>query len=182
MNKFKKVREDVESDDEEVSINLNNDDYPDMSPSFVVMAPPSDDNMSMYVYGARIVSATLFVTIFFTMSSSPGLGSIFSWHPILMTLGCCVFMTEGMLAYVSRVPEVSRAAARKKHGKYQVIALACVLFGYMSIFISHENTGKSHIGKGTTYSRGIHVFLGLIILILCVVQGVFGIRKYLRYV
>ena len=43
MNKFKKVG-DVESDDEEVSINLNNDDYPDMSPSFVVMAPPSDDN------------------------------------------------------------------------------------------------------------------------------------------
>lgn len=182
-NKFKKKGV-VESDDEEVSINLDNDTYPDMSPSFVVMAPPSGDPTATYVNATRIIAIAMSLIIFFSMASRPGLGNIFSWHPIFMTLGCIFFMTEGMMAYVSRVPEVSRAVARKKHAKYQILALACIMLGYMAVFISHEKNSKSHLGLNddTTFSRGIHVFLGLLILILCVVQGVFGIRKYLRYV
>jgi len=189
--KYGKVRRGEDDDDEEVNIRLNDDDddeydVPDMSPSFVVMAPPSSvaDKARNYVRAIRFVTFTLTLTLFFTMASSPGLGSIFSWHPIFMMLGFVVFMTEGLLAYVISVPEISRSNARKRHGKFQVIALACVFVGYLAVFISHEESGKSHLGldDNTSFSRGIHVFLGLSILILCIIQGVFGIKKYLRCV
>ena len=100
----------------------------------------------------------------------------FSWHPVLMTLAFIVFMPQGMNHYFAgTLLEVDRAASRKKHAMYQIIAVLLAIGGWIAIFVAHS--GKSHTGSGATTVKQIHVWLGYLVLLGVVFQAFIGMMK-----
>lgn len=63
-------------------------------------------------------------------------GSLFSWHPTLMSLGYTAFMAEGVLTAVKLRPRegVSRIRAIFTHVFWQALALICVAGGFLAIY------------------------------------------------
>ena len=48
--------------------------------------------------------------------------------------------------------------------------------GWISIFVAHS--GKSHTGEGASTAKQVHVWVGYLVLLLVLLQGVVGISKY----
>ena len=100
----------------------------------------------------------------------------FTWHPVLMTLAFIVFMPQGMNHYwAGTLLEVDRAASRKKHAMYQIIAVLLAIGGWVAIFVAHS--GASHTGSGASTVKQIHVWLGYLVLLGVVFQGFIGMMK-----
>jgi cytochrome b-561 len=101
---------------------------------------------------------------------------IFNWHPILMTLGFVVFMTEALLAYKAPWSDASTRAARKtSHWAFHSLAALCVLFGLIAVFNSHNL--KRPEPMPNLYSA--HSCLGLFTVALAAFQFALGCAAYL---
>ena len=63
-------------------------------------------------------------------------GSLFSWHPTLMSLGYLAFMAEGVLTAIKFRPREgsSRIRAICTHVFWQLLALICIAGGFIAIY------------------------------------------------
>ena len=131
----------------------------------------------------RIAAITTCIIVASYMSDSPGINDIFSWHPIFMSVGFVVVMTEGLLSYVDVAPgESDRKVRRSRHGLIQTIAALFVLAGYACIFSAHAKKGQSQfaLGDDETTSRILHVWIGYIVILGVLLQIAVGAFKYAR--
>ncbi|KAK9861801.1 hypothetical protein WJX84_007059 [Apatococcus fuscideae] len=83
-------------------------------------------------------------------------GTLFSWHPTLMSLGYLSFMVEGVLTAIKFRPREgsSRVRAIFAHIFWQILAIICVAGGFLAIYENKVNLGKPHF-------RSYHAKVGL---------------------
>lgn len=101
---------------------------------------------------------------------------IFNWHPILMTLGFVIFMTEAVLAY--KAPwstSFSRATRKLIHWVLHSCAALSICFGLLAVFNSHNL--KLPVPMPNLYSA--HSYLGIFTVALAAFQFLLGLAAYL---
>lgn len=79
----------------------------------------------------------LVVAVSLTLSFAQFDNSLFAWHPIFMSLGYILFMTEGVLSALSfRSLEggAERVQAIQGHALLQLRAVVCICLGFGVIF------------------------------------------------
>ncbi|EWM20939.1 cytochrome b-561 domain containing 1 [Nannochloropsis gaditana] len=106
--------------------------------------------------------------------------TLFSFHPVFMSMGCVLFMTEGILAYRNHacfqfLSPIMRNSARVKlqniHRGFHILAAVCVVMGMAFIF---SNKVKKH---RTILPTSIHAALGFLVCALMVLQMIAGLEK-----
>lgn len=63
-------------------------------------------------------------------------GSLFSWHPVFMSLGYIIFMSEGLLAAIMfrSIDGAERVSAIQSHALLQLRAVLCICLGFGVIY------------------------------------------------
>ena len=156
---------------------------------FAFIGPPAPPMFSWLARGSAVlvltlvghwVSAYLGGVAMAPQASADGRSNdtngIFNWHPILMTLGFVVFMTEAVLAYKAPWSHDSPRPARKTfHWAFNSLAALCILFGLVAVFNSHNL--KLPEPMPNLYSA--HSFLGIFTVSLAAAQFALGFAAYL---
>ncbi|KAF6732254.1 Cytochrome b561 domain-containing protein 1 [Oryzias melastigma] len=120
------------------------------------------------VFSAHLTSLTLTITV--SVLSRPGT-SLFSWHPVCMTVAFCVFMTEGVLLFSAEGSPFcfkSRKGKVRVHWLCQVLVLTAAATGLGFIVASKSVSEHPHL---TSW----HSLLGSCTLASTLLQAVFGI-------
>uniref|UniRef100_A0A2K6M416 ascorbate ferrireductase (transmembrane) n=2 Tax=Rhinopithecus TaxID=542827 RepID=A0A2K6M416_RHIBE len=112
-------------------------------------------------------------TIFLTALSRPGT-SLFSWHPVFMSLAFCLCMAEAILLFS---PEhspfffCSRKARIRLHWAGQTLAILCAALGLGFIISSRTRSELPHlvswhswVGALTLLATGVQALCGLCLL------------------
>lgn len=124
-----------------------------------------------------------------------GPGSIFSYHPLLMSLGFGLMISMGfwMFNYEDLPGEWidSRSARRKAHALCQLTGISLIVMGYLAVMKAHRDTPGTKLFQvsdpdtaswtftiGPSWIRLAHVIIGYLALGLMVVQLVVGALKY----
>ncbi|XP_004615272.2 transmembrane reductase CYB561D2 isoform X2 [Sorex araneus] len=97
--------------------------------------------------GAAAHLVALGFTIFVTVLARPG-SSLFSWHPVLMSLAFSFLMTEALLVFSpesSLLRSLSRKGRTRCHWVLQLLALMCALLGLGLVILHKEQLGKAHL-------------------------------------
>lgn len=97
--------------------------------------------------GAAAHLVALGFTIFVAVLARPG-SSLFSWHPVLMSLAFSFLMTEALLVFSpesSLLRAFSRKARARCHWVLQLLALLCALLGLGLVILHKEQLGKAHL-------------------------------------
>uniref|UniRef100_A0A8D0G7Z5 ascorbate ferrireductase (transmembrane) n=1 Tax=Sphenodon punctatus TaxID=8508 RepID=A0A8D0G7Z5_SPHPU len=98
------------------------------------------------VSGAAAHLVSLGFTIFVAVLVRPG-SSLFSWHPLLMSLAFSFLMTEALLTFSpesSLLRSFSRKAKVRFHWALQLLSLLCALMGLGIISYNKYLNGKAH--------------------------------------
>ncbi|CAN0104303.1 unnamed protein product [Lampetra fluviatilis] len=134
----------------------------------------SGGELSLYVWPRRAASlgahlGCVALTVTLAALSMPG-SSVFSWHPFLMSLGFCLFMTEAVLLFspdCSPLRSWPRAARVRWHWVLQALAVTCAAAGLAAICWEKQRNGRPHFSSW-------HGLLGLITCIYVFVQACCG--------
>ncbi|XP_054450466.1 transmembrane reductase CYB561D2 [Pteronotus mesoamericanus] len=97
--------------------------------------------------GAAAHLVALGFTIFVAVLARPG-SSLFSWHPVLMSLAFSFLMTEALLVFSpesSLLRSLSRKGRARCHWVLQLLALLCALLGLGLVILHKEQIGKAHL-------------------------------------
>ncbi|XP_036594804.1 cytochrome b561 domain-containing protein 2 [Trichosurus vulpecula] len=97
--------------------------------------------------GAAAHLVALGFTVFVAVLARPG-SSLFSWHPVLMSLAFSFLMTEALLVFSpesSLLRSFSRKGRARCHWALQLLALLCALLGLGLIVYNKEQHGKAHL-------------------------------------
>ncbi|XP_045348882.1 transmembrane reductase CYB561D2 isoform X1 [Leopardus geoffroyi] len=97
--------------------------------------------------GAAAHLVALGFTIFVAVLARPG-SSLFSWHPMLMSLAFSFLMTEALLVFSpesSLLRSLSRKGRARCHWVLQLLALLCALLGLGLVILHKEQLGKAHL-------------------------------------
>ncbi|XP_036387976.1 cytochrome b561 domain-containing protein 2 [Megalops cyprinoides] len=129
------------------------------------------------IYGYLRVACGLLVhllcagfTVFIAVLARPG-SSLFSWHPLLMTLAFSLFMTEALLLFSPDCSPIWKLPHKTKgrfHWILQCLAATCAGLGLAAICYNKHLNNKSHF---TTW----HGLIGLLTVSYAVLQLVGGI-------
>ena len=91
---------------------------------------------------------------------------IFNWHPFLMVLGLCSFLTNGITAY--RTTGMTHAHAKVAHVTWYVFSFLSAMLGLTAVFKSHERSVTANmyslhswIGIGAIALFGLNFVCGL---------------------
>ncbi|XP_060096011.1 transmembrane reductase CYB561D2 [Heteronotia binoei] len=98
------------------------------------------------VFGAAAHFVSVGFTVFVAVVARPG-SSLFSWHPLLMSLAFSLLMTEALLAFSpesSLLRPFSRKAKIRFHWALQLLALICAVLGLAFISYNKYINGKAH--------------------------------------
>ncbi|KAF7249765.1 Cytochrome b561 domain-containing protein 2 [Varanus komodoensis] len=98
------------------------------------------------IFGATAHFVSLGFTIFVAVLARPG-SSLFSWHPLLMSLAFSFLMTEALLTFSpesSLLRSFSRKAKVRFHWALQVLSLICAVLGLAIISYNKYLNGKDH--------------------------------------
>jgi len=125
--------------------------------ALVEREPPS---ILLHIALAFAVTGILIIAVLSPSLGGTGYSNLFSWHPILMSMGFFLFMTLGTLAY--RDTNQSKPFRRRLHALTMILATLSSLAGYVCIFLAHNQSGESQIGINESSSRQAHVALGYI--------------------
>lgn len=127
--------------------------------------------MSKYLGLLRIVFVGVAATVAFASFD----GSLFSWHPLFMSLGFLIFMSEGILGALSfrALDNQARVAAIIGHALMQVRAMVLVLLGFAVIFQNKRVHNKHHF-------MSTHSKWGLAALILTLLSPALGVLSFKR--
>mmetsp|Transcript_16728 Transcript_16728/g.27962 ORF Transcript_16728/g.27962 Transcript_16728/m.27962 type:complete len:272 (-) Transcript_16728:323-1138(-) len=97
---------------------------------------------------------------------------VFNWHPLMMVLGLCCFLTNGITAF--RFSNSASHYNRKfMHVSWYLLAIIAVIVGLLAVFKSHER-------KPTANLYSIHSWIGLATLSMFGVNFLLGIISYLQ--
>lgn len=121
-----------------------------------------------------------------------GLNSIFTFHPLCMSLGMGLMITMGfwMFNYEDLPGEWidSRAGRRKSHAFCQICGVTFLCLGYAAVYRAHWLTSDGQFFKvtdapwgfstGPHWLRLTHIYLGYATLFAVAVQFVIGLLKY----
>lgn len=100
---------------------------------------------------------------------------LFNWHPVLMTLGFGLLMTEAVLAYKAPWQQsYSRPQRKQVHWVFHSLAFLSALLGFLAAWKSHT---LKQPPIPNFYSP--HSYIGLTALLLLVGQYVVGFASYL---
>ncbi|KAI5937373.1 transmembrane reductase CYB561D2 isoform X2 [Manis javanica] len=97
--------------------------------------------------GAAAHLVALGFTIFVAVLARPG-SSLFSWHPVFMSVAFSFLMTEALLVFSpesSLLRPLSRKARARCHWLLQLLALLCALLGLGLVILHKEQLGKGHL-------------------------------------
>ncbi|XP_030723126.1 transmembrane reductase CYB561D2 [Globicephala melas] len=97
--------------------------------------------------GAAAHILALGFTIFVAVLARPG-SSLFSWHPVLMSLAFSFLMTEALLVFSpesSLLRSLSRKGRARCHWVLQLLALLCALLALGLVILHKEQLGKAHL-------------------------------------
>jgi hypothetical protein len=156
---------------------------------FAFIGPPAPPIFGWLARGSALITLALVVhwvgaylggTALAPRASADGLsndtGGIFNWHPILMTMGFVVFMTEGVLAYKAPWSAAFARPVRKTfHWVSHSAAALCITFGLVAVFNSHNL--KLPDPMPNLYSA--HSYLGVLTATLAASQFALGVAAYL---
>ncbi|XP_003217609.1 transmembrane reductase CYB561D2 [Anolis carolinensis] len=98
------------------------------------------------IFGATAHLVSLGFTIFVAVLARPG-SSLFSWHPLLMSLAFSFLMTEALLVFSpesSLLRSFSRKARARFHWALQLLSLTCAILGLAIISYNKYLNGKDH--------------------------------------
>ncbi|GAX77908.1 hypothetical protein CEUSTIGMA_g5350.t1 [Chlamydomonas eustigma] len=102
-------------------------------------------------------------------------GHLFNYHPILMTLGFGVFMSEAIITYQAPlVSGISRPARKLVHMTLHILAAISIIMGLLAAFKSHSL--KLPVPIPDLYSP--HSFLGLTAVTFVAVQVLVAFASY----
>eukprot|EP00930_Biecheleria_cincta_P042655 TRINITY_DN29349_c0_g1_i2.p1 TRINITY_DN29349_c0_g1~~TRINITY_DN29349_c0_g1_i2.p1 ORF type:complete len:671 (+),score=96.49 TRINITY_DN29349_c0_g1_i2:68-2080(+) len=115
---------------------------------------------------------------------------LFLGHVVLMSAGFLTFMTAGFLSYASPGKILPGLSAPSKntpllrhftHATSMVLALFCVMGGYLCMYAQNFASSKSQFGlsAGTSWCGTLHVFLGYAVLALMLSMTFSGAAKML---
>ncbi|KAG1681103.1 hypothetical protein FOA52_015544 [Chlamydomonas sp. UWO 241] len=101
--------------------------------------------------------------------------SLFSWHPLFMSIGYVLFMTEGLLAAIMfrHLDGPERVAAIQSHAIMQIRALVCIVIGFVVIYQNKVQHNKRHF-------QSTHSQVGLATLVLTVLAPLGGAISFKR--
>ncbi|KAF7665471.1 hypothetical protein LDENG_00142630 [Lucifuga dentata] len=108
----------------------------------------------------------LIFTVFVAVLSRPGT-SLFSWHPVCMTLAFSLFMTEAILLFSPHGSPIRKFPHKTKgriHWILQCLCVCCAVLGLAAIFYNKHLNGKAHF---TSW----HGLLGLVTVCVVVAQS-----------
>lgn len=119
--------------------------------------------------GAAAHLATFAFTIFMIYITKPG-STLFSWHPLLMTLAFSFFMTEAIMVFSpdSILRSLSRKARTRAHWVLHLLAVLCALVGLAVIYANKVLQEKPHFSTW-------HGLVGLMTVLCTVVQSMGGV-------
>ncbi|CAM4731688.1 unnamed protein product [Leuciscus chuanchicus] len=120
------------------------------------------------VVAAHIISLGLIIII--SILSRPGT-SLFSWHPVCMSLGFCLCMTEGILLFSAEGNPFcfkSRKWKVRLHWFFQALLLVCGATGF-SFMVASKNI-KEH-----SHFTSWHSLLGITTMAATVLQAMCGV-------
>ncbi|XP_060621768.2 transmembrane reductase CYB561D2 [Anolis sagrei] len=98
------------------------------------------------IFGVAAHLVSLGFTIFVAVLARPG-SSLFSWHPLLMSLAFSFLMTEAVLVFSpesSLLRSFSRKARARFHWALQLLSLTCAILGLAIISYNKYLNGKDH--------------------------------------
>ena len=130
------------------------------------------------MYHLLVITATIFITIA-VFARVKGI-TLFSIHPLCMTVGTIIFICEGIVAYRSRalvetlspiMQHSKRVKVRVLHQTLQMIGTSFLGLGLLFI-IAHKAEYKKSIMPQT-----IHSSIGIIAISLIIVQIIIGNQK-----
>ena len=128
--------------------------------------------MSSAVLGA---GAALFAMMGGALLMSGGFRwNLFSFHPLLMWIGCVMCSTTAIASFVNRrhAPTAEKKTGLiQKHVWLNSFGFLCILFGSAAIWINKERHGKPHLATW-------HSWIGLLA-ILSYAGNVAGVRRSL---
>mmetsp|Transcript_11039 Transcript_11039/g.33104 ORF Transcript_11039/g.33104 Transcript_11039/m.33104 type:complete len:226 (-) Transcript_11039:49-726(-) len=103
-------------------------------------------------------------------------GTLFAWHPILMSLGFLGIMSEGVLTALKfrRLEGPPRAAAIQRHFWIQLLAVTAVAGGFWAIYQNKVIHGKAHFK--TTHGK-----FGLATVVLSAVAPLGGVLSFRKF-
>lgn len=103
-------------------------------------------------------------------------GTLFSWHPILMSTGFLGAMSEGVITALKlrSLEGPPRATAILRHFWIQLLAVIAVSVGFWAIYRNKVNNGKPHF-------KTMHGKFGLATMVLTIgvpLGGIISFRKF----
>lgn len=118
---------------------------------------------------------TIFATVF-TLVIALFNGTLFAWHPTLMTIGFLGAMAEGAITALKfrALEGPPRAAAIMQHFWIQLLAVTAVSGGFWAIYQNKMNNGKDHF-------RTTHGKFGVITVIVTMVAPLGGILSFRKF-
>jgi cytochrome b-561 len=96
---------------------------------------------------------------------------IFNWHPFLMVLGMCCFLTNGITAF--RITATSHLQAKRMHVAWYVLSASSVVLGLIAVFKSHERSTTANL-----YS--LHSWIGIGAITVFCLNFLFGMLHFLN--
>lgn len=113
--------------------------------------------------------SVVFVFVIFYISS-PG-SSLFSWHPVTMSLGMGLCMMEAILVFSPESSLCAQASRKNKvraHWVLQSLSIALAWVGFITIVVNKSLHGKPHF-------KTWHGTLGLVTVSYTTLQACFGV-------
>jgi len=102
-------------------------------------------------------------------------GSLFAWHPALMSVGYIIFMSEGVLSAVMfrTLDGPERVSAIWSHALLQARAMVCIVAGFVVIYRNKVVNGRSHF-------LSTHAQVGLATMLLSLGSPLLGLVSFRR--
>ncbi|GMH42529.1 hypothetical protein BSKO_10448 [Bryopsis sp. KO-2023] len=100
-------------------------------------------------------------------------GSLFSYHPVFMSLAYIVFMSEAVIFATAfrKLDGEDRVHAIRNHMKLQIGAISCAVVGFGAIFYNKILHGKAHF-------QSYHGKLGLFTVVMSSVAPLAGLFSF----
>ncbi|KAL6748955.1 cytochrome b-561-like protein [Haematococcus lacustris] len=129
----------------------------------------------MYITRLKIALHVSVVLMVLSLCLSLFDNSLFCWHPVLMSAGYLLFMSEGIIAAIMfrHIDGHDRVHAIWGHAWLQLRSVLCIAAGFAAIYRNKVLHGKTHF-------HSLHAKVGLATLILSVLSPLWGLLSFKR--
>lgn len=163
---------------------------------------PCARDMAVYkdVFNMVFMVMTTLLIAWGPIYSGDGLGSSFSYHPVLMAFGFCLHISLGfwMFNYEDLPGQWidSRSARRQAHAACQMMGMVCIVLGFMAVILAHNSAqsatllalndyadggasgGGFGFSNGPSWLKALHLVIGYFVLSLIPLQFLVGTLRF----